>query len=55
MELYLILFNWKYNKSWKKYFSCEFDMDKFIRKIKYVSDISIIEDSREIYFPDYNK
>ena len=30
-------------------------MDKFIRKIKYVSDISIIEDSREIYFPDYNR
>ena len=55
MELYLILFNWKYKKTCKKYFSCEFDMDKFIRKIKYVSDISIIEDSREIYFPDYNR
>ena len=33
----------------------KFDMDKFIRKLKYVPDVSIIEDSREIYFPDYNK
>lgn len=55
MELYLILYNWKYNKTWKRIFECEFDMDKFIRKLKFVPDVSIIEDSREIYFPDYNK
>ena len=54
-ELYLIIYNVKTNTEFKKHFKCEFDMDKFIRKIKYVSDISIIEDSREIYFPDYNR
>lgn len=55
MELYLILYNCKYNKIWKRYFNCEFDMDKFKRKLNYIPYISVIEDSREIYFPDYNK
>lgn len=50
MELYLILYNWKYNKTWKRIFDCEFDMDKFIRKIKYVPDVTIIEDSRKYIF-----
>lgn len=54
MELYFVLFNWRYNRTWKKYFNSEVEMDKFKRKLKYVIDVSIIEDSREIFYPDYN-
>lgn len=54
MEMYLILYEYKSKRTWKKTFKCEYDMDKFIEKLKYVPNVSIIEDSRAIYYPDYN-
>lgn len=55
MEMYLKLYSFKYKKTWIKKFTCEFDMDKFKRKLKYIKDIVVLEDSRELYYPDYNR
>lgn len=46
-ELYLILYDTKTNKQFKKTFSCEWNMDKFIRKLHYSEKLYIIKDSRE--------
>lgn len=55
MKLYLVLYN-RVNKSqFTKYFDCEYEMDKFKRKLKYSTKLFVIEDSRDIYFPDYDK
>lgn len=53
MEMYLKLYNVKSNYTWIKRFLSEKDMDKFINRIKYVEDVSILEDSRYIFYPDY--
>ena len=55
MELYLKLYNYAKNYTWIKRFTSEYEMDKFIRKLKYVKEVEILEDSREIFYPDYNK
>lgn len=47
MKLYLVLYNNINGKTFKKYFSCEFEMDKFIRKLKYSNKLQIVKDSRE--------
>ena len=47
MNLYLVLFDTSTEKQFKKYFRCEFDMDKFIRKLHYSKKLVIIKDSRE--------
>lgn len=47
MELYLILYDKETKKQFKKNFRCEFDMDKFIRKLQYSNKLDIIKDSRE--------
>lgn len=53
-ELYLVLGIIGTFKEWKKYFMCEYDMDKFKRKLKYSNKVYVIQDSRELYYPDYN-
>ena len=55
MMLYLVLMNRETKKQFTKYFDCEFEMDKFKRKLKYLKKIYVIEDSRDIYFIDYDK
>lgn len=35
-----------------KYFETEFEKDKYKRKIKYIKDWILIEDSSDIYFKD---
>lgn len=55
MEMYLKLQNIENNYTWIKRFTSEFEMDKFIRKLKYVKQVVILEDSREIYYPDYKR
>lgn len=55
MEMYLKLHNTVKNYTWIKRFTSEFEMDKFLRKLKYVKEVIVLEDSREIYYPDYNK
>ena len=55
MEMYFKLYNCKYNYTWIKYFKTEDDMNKFKNKIKYIPEISIIEDSRYLYYPNYEE
>lgn len=55
MILYLVLYNRETKKQFTKYFETEFKMDKFKRKLKYSKKLFVIEDSRDIYFPDYDK
>ena len=47
MDLYLILYDVTTNREFKKIFSLEYDMDKFIRKLKYSKKLYIIKDSRK--------
>ena len=47
MELYLILYDITTKKEFKKIFKCEYEMDKFIRKLHYSKKLYIIKDSRE--------
>lgn len=55
MKLYLVLYNRETKKQFTKYFDCEYEMDKFKRKLYYSKRLFVIEDSRDIYFPDYDK
>lgn len=51
-KLYLVLFNRETKKQFTKYFETEFDMDKFKRKLCFSKRLFVVEDSRDIYFPD---
>lgn len=48
--LYLVLYDKDKKFTFTKYFDIEFDMDKFKRKIPYIKNLLLIEDSRDIYF-----
>lgn len=51
MKLWLVIMNRTTKLSWFKYFDNENEMDDFIRRIKYVSNLLLIEDSRDtVYF-----
>lgn len=47
MKLFLVLYNRETTKTFTKYFNCEFDMDKFIRKLHYSKKLQVVKDSRE--------
>lgn len=47
MELYLILYDVTTNREFKKIFNIEYDMEKFIRKLRYSKKLYIIKDSRK--------
>ena len=49
-KLWLLLQLVETGKQFIKYFECEYDMDKFKRKIKYSTKIMLVEDSRDIYY-----
>lgn len=49
-KLWLLLQLVETGKQFIKYFECEYDMDKFKRKLKYSTKIMIVEDSRDIYY-----
>lgn len=51
-KLYLVLFNRETKKQFTKYFETEFEMDKFKRKLYFSKRLFVVEDSRDIYFPD---
>ena len=55
MNLYLVLLDKKTMRQFRKYFNCEFDMDKFIRKLQYSNKLCVLKDSREEYFIDYDR
>ena len=49
-KLWLVLRNSDTKRTWTKYFEKELEMDKYIRKIKYIPNLMIIEDSRDIVY-----
>lgn len=51
-SLYLLLFDKQYNRSFKKFFTNEFEMDKYINKLQYSKRIYVIEDSRDLGWRD---
>ena len=47
-KLYLLIRNRNTKRSWFKYFETE--KDKYLRKIKYLKNLFVIEDSRDIVY-----
>lgn len=45
IEIYLILLDKETNKEFKKYFKCEFDKEKFKRKLRYSKKLIIIDEN----------
>lgn len=50
MKLWIVVKDTSKHETWWKYFTKESDMDKFIKRIKYISNLLIIEDSRDITY-----
>jgi len=50
MKLYLLLQVVDTGRQFFKYFTTEFEMDKFKRKLKYSTKLMLIEDSRDLYY-----
>lgn len=55
MKLYLILYDRTTSKNFTKYFKSEYEMDKFIQKLKYSNKLQILKDSRDEYYELYYK
>lgn len=55
MKLWLLLLDKTTMKQFKKYFDTEFDMDKFIRKLRYSDKLYVLQDSREEWNIDYSR
>ena len=51
MMLYLVLLDVEHKRQFIKYFDTEFEMDKFIRKLRYSNKLTVVKDSRRIYYP----
>lgn len=49
-KLWLVLKNTENKRTWTKYFENEKEMNVFIKKIKYITKLMIIEDSRDIIY-----
>lgn len=49
-KLWIVVKDTTEKKTWWKYFEKEDEMDKFINKIKYIKNLLIIEDSRDIIY-----
>lgn len=47
-KLWLVVKNKEH--TWTKYFTNEFELDRYKNKIKYIKEIIIIEDSRDIVY-----
>ena len=50
MKLWLVVKDTDKKRTWWKYFNKESDMDNFIRKIRWIKNLFIVEDSRDIVF-----
>ena len=44
-KIYLVLLDIETNKEFTKYFKCEFDKEKFKRKLRYSKKLMIIEEN----------
>jgi len=51
-KIWLVLYNKDTKRYFTKYFETEFKKDKFKRKIRYIKNLILIEDSTDIYFTD---
>lgn len=49
-KLWIVVKDTDKKKTWWKYFEKESDMNKFISKIKYIKNLFIVEDSRDIVY-----
>lgn len=49
-KLWLVIKNTDNLRTWTKYFETTKDMDVYIRKIKFVKNLILIEDSRDIVY-----
>ena len=47
-KLWVVVKDTNEKKTWWKYFEKESEMDKFINKIRWIKNLLIIEDSRDI-------
>ena len=50
MKLWLVIKDTENKKTWWKYFDSENDMDKYINRIKYIKNLLLVEDSRDIVY-----
>ena len=50
MKLWLVIKDTESKRTWFKYFNKESEMDTYLRKIKYVRNLFLIEDSRDIVY-----
>ena len=50
MKLWLVIRNRDTKRTWTKYFTKETEMDSYLRKIKYVRNLFLVEDSRDIVY-----
>ena len=50
MKLWLVIKDTESKRTWFKYFNKESEMDTYLRKIKYVRNLLLIEDSRDIVY-----
>lgn len=50
MKYWLVIKDTENKRTWWKYFESESDMDLYIRRIKYVKNLLLIEDSRDIIY-----
>ena len=51
LMLYLVLLDVEHKRQFIKHFDTEFEMDKFIRKLRYSNKLTVVKDSRRIYYP----
>lgn len=47
-KLWIVVKDIENKKTWWKYFEREIDMDRYLKRIKYVKNLLLIEDSRDI-------
>lgn len=52
MKIWLVLYDIQKERYFTKYFETEFMKDKFKRRLKYIKNLILIEDSTDIYFLD---
>lgn len=51
-KIYLVLYNRETKKQFIRYFTTEFEKDKFKRKLKFSKIIFVVEDSTDTVFTD---
>lgn len=50
MKLWLVIKDIETKRTWTKYFNKENEMDNYLRRIKYIKNLMLIEDSRDIRY-----